>query len=243
MKVIAYRRVSTKSQGESGLGMDAQQAYIDQAIKTNGWELVGAFDDPAISGTVAPQDRPGMAQAIAMAKEQGAAILAAKVDRFSRDVEHLAGLIKRADLKVATMPLADKFQLHLFAALAEQERDFIRARTREALTALQARADAGEPEAVAKVTRRNNTIRVALAGRPDIPARAVRTQKSNEHAKKVRGAILVAQQEGCATLEEMAVWLNHESDVKPPRGGQWTPMAVKRVIDRNARMSAAKTIN
>lgn len=239
-KVISYKRVSTKSQGESGLGIEAQESYIRQAVKSNGWELVAEFEDLAVSGSQRPEERPGMAAAIKLAKETGAAILAAKVDRFSRDVEDMARLIKLVPLKVATMPHADGFQLHLFAVLAQQERDFIKARTREAIAALQARADAGEPEAVAKVARRNSTIAIAHATRPHLKGLAVQQEKANNHAQRVRGAIMVANDEGCSTLADVAAWLNQNTDLRTPRGNDWTPMAVKRVMDRNASIKADK---
>lgn len=83
--------------------------------------------------------------------------LVAKLDRLSRDVEHIASLMRRVDFKVGTMPQADKFQLHLFAALAEQERAFISQRTKDALRALQRRADDG-CESIAKVERRSQAL-------------------------------------------------------------------------------------
>lgn len=238
--IVSYKRVSTKSQGDSGLGIEAQESYIQQAVKSNGWELVAAFEDLAVSGSMRPEDRPGMAAAIKLAKQTGATILAAKVDRFSRDVEDMARLIKLVPLKVATMPFADGFQLHLFAALAQQERDFIKARTREALAALQARADAGESEAVAKIARRNATIVHAHATKPHLKGLAVQARKADDHAKRVRGAIMVAQDEGKQSLADIAAWLNRHTDLRTSRGCEWSPMAVKRIIDRNAAIKASK---
>ncbi|EOH1034841.1 recombinase family protein [Salmonella enterica] len=240
-KVISYKRVSTKSQGDSGLGIEAQESYIQQAVKSNGWELVGEFEDLAVSGSMRPEDRPGMAAAIKMAKDTGAAILAAKVDRFSRDVEDMARLIKLVPLKVATMPHADGFQLHLFAVLAQQERDFIKARTREALAALQARADAGEPEAIAKIARRNATYAIAHQYNPQAKGLATQIQKADEHAQNVRGAVMVAQDEGCKSLAEIAAWLNANTPLRTRRGCEWTAIAVSRIMARNASIKAGKT--
>ncbi|MGV8617851.1 recombinase family protein, partial [Pseudomonas aeruginosa] len=74
----------------------------------------------AVSGSIRPLDRPECSKAFAT----GFPVVVAKLDRLSRDVEHVAGLMKSHDFKVATMPTADTFQIHLFAALAEQERTF-----------------------------------------------------------------------------------------------------------------------
>ncbi|WP_349665525.1 recombinase family protein [Pseudomonas sp. NW5] len=154
MQVVAYLRVSTERQGESGLGIDAQRDYIAQAARAKGWEVVAEFVDTA-SGTVAPTERPECIKAMGAAKELGALLVVAKLDRLSRDVEHIAAMVKRVPFKVATMPDADAFQLHIYAALAQQEREFIAGRTRDALASLKARAESGDAAAQAKVSRRD----------------------------------------------------------------------------------------
>ncbi|EJG5415717.1 recombinase family protein [Salmonella enterica] len=238
MKVIAYKRVSTKGQERSGLGMEAQQAYIDTAIKANGWELIATFEDQGVSGTIHPQARPAMADALQMAAETGASLLAAKVDRFSRDVEHMAWLAKAVPVKVATMPHADGFQLHLFAALAQQEREFIASRTRDALASLQARAEAGEPEAIARITRRNKAIKHALATKPHKAAQVVNGEAADQYALQVRGAILEARADGYTTLHAIAGYLNYVKKLKTRRGAKWSAMAVSRAIARIERLTA-----
>lgn len=132
-QVVAYLRVSTERQGESGLGLDAQRDYIAQAARAKGWEVVAEFVETA-SGTVAPTERPECIKAMGAAKELGALLVVAKLDRLSRDVEHIAAMVKRMPFKVATIPDADAFQLHIYAAFAQQEREFIAGRTRDALT-------------------------------------------------------------------------------------------------------------
>ena len=83
MQVVAYLRVSTERQGESGLGLDAQRDYITQAARANGWEVVAEFVDTA-SGTVAPTERPECIKAMGAARELGALLVVAKLDRLSR---------------------------------------------------------------------------------------------------------------------------------------------------------------
>lgn len=85
--VIAYYRVSTKGQGESGLGLEAQKAYIQTAAKSHGWEVVAEYVE-TVSGTIAPLDRPECAKALA----HGLPLAVAKLDRLSRDVEPLLPL-------------------------------------------------------------------------------------------------------------------------------------------------------
>ncbi|EHF7698511.1 recombinase family protein [Salmonella enterica] len=240
LQVIAYRRVSTKRQGDSGLGLEAQQSYIDTAVKSNGWEVIATFEDAAVSGSVAPEERPAMRQAIELARKTGAAILVAKLDRLSRDVEDIARLMKRAEIRVATMPHATAFELHLFAALAEQERTFIKERTRAALVELQNRADAGDVEAVAKVANRNKNINVIRNITNQQKGAEARKAAADAHAKRVRGAILEAREEGRTTLQAIADYLNNETDVRTPRGAKWTAIAVSRVIERNEQMKAQR---
>ena len=132
-KYVIYYRVSTKQQGESGLGLEAQQRDIQiylSTYETDNYEVLGEFIDIASGSS---DDRLEYELAVALAKKNDAILLVAKLDRVSRDVEVIAGLIKRLDLRVAGMPFADKFQLHLYAALAEQEREFISKRTKAAL--------------------------------------------------------------------------------------------------------------
>lgn len=140
MKYVTYMRVSTKKQGDSGLGLEAQKR--DLVLYFNHYaigehEVVGEYTD--VESGKARVDRPEFNKAVALARKEKACLLVAKLDRISRDVETIAGLIKRVDLKVACMPHADRFQLHLFAALAEQEREFISQRTKAALVAAKER--------------------------------------------------------------------------------------------------------
>ena len=138
---VVYTSVSTKRQGDSGLGLEAQERDIklyleNYADEPN--EAVASFCDVE-SGT--KSDRPELQKAIQVAKDTGATLLVAKLDRLSRSVAFIATLMedKRLDFTVATMPNADKFQLHIYAALAQQEREFISTRTKSALAEAKAK--------------------------------------------------------------------------------------------------------
>lgn len=212
-RYVIYKRVSTNEQGKSGLGLEAQQRDIDLFLTTfseTPWEVVGTFQDIQ-SGKDA--DRPQLEAAMKLAREAKAELLVSKLDRLSRDVEFIAGTMKRAVIRIATMPNADPFQMHLYAALAEQERKFIGARTKAALQSAKARG-------------------VKLGGvRPKTEARNDAIQaKAKAEAMKVWGVIKPMRQAD-KSMAAIAEALN-TMKVPTSRGGQWTPMQIKRVIDR-----------
>ena len=134
-RYVLYFRVSTQKQGRSGLGLDAQKRDIDLYLENYSeqpYEILGTFKDIQ-SG--ADNDRPELKKAIELAKRTKSILLVQKICRLSRRVSFIASLIedKELDFKVAQMPFADKFQLHIYSALNEQEKDFISSRTKSAL--------------------------------------------------------------------------------------------------------------
>lgn len=146
---------------------------------------------------------------------QGATSLVAKLDRLSRKVSFIATLMDdpKVRLRVASMPHADKFQLHIYAALAEQEREFISARTKAALAEAKAKG-------------------VKLGGMRDATGRrnVVLAERAKERADKVAGIILPLRGQG-ASLRAIAEALN-VSGVPTARGGQWQASQVQRTIQR-----------
>lgn len=229
MNVIAYYRVSTTRQGASGLGLDAQREYVRLAAENNNWQVIGEFEDHE-SGKIPPEQRTACKAALALCRQKGVMLLVAKLDRISRDVEHIAGLLKLIDFKVATMPNADKFQLHLYAALAEQEREFISQRTSDALASLKARAEAGDPIALAKIERRS-AGRAAAHRAGNTAAVKAAQAKSDSHAESMRSAVKAALFDGAVTLQGLSDWLNI-NDHLTVRGNTFTPTAASRLIKR-----------
>ncbi|WP_460989395.1 recombinase family protein [Sphingobium sp. TomTYG45] len=129
-RYVAYFRVSTAAQGRSGLGLAAQRSKIDAFLNADD-EVLAEFVEVQ-SGKA--DNREELWKAIAHAKKHGAKILIAKLDRFSRKVSFIAGIMEQGiGLVVAEMPHATDFQLHIFAALAQEERRLISDRTRSAL--------------------------------------------------------------------------------------------------------------
>jgi DNA invertase Pin-like site-specific DNA recombinase len=133
---VAYYRVSTQRQGRSGLGLDAQRTAVARFAESEGITLLAEFTEVETGkGADALDRRPQLAAALAIARQAKCPVLVAKLDRLSRDVAFIAGLMaQRVPFIVAELGAdADPFMLHLYAALAEKERRQISDRTRAAL--------------------------------------------------------------------------------------------------------------
>ncbi|MGF6311911.1 DNA invertase Pin-like site-specific DNA recombinase [Bradyrhizobium sp. i1.8.4] len=129
-KFIAYFRVSTERQGKSGLGLAAQHRKISEFVSGAG-TLIAEFCDVQ-SGK--DDSRVELQKAIQLAKRENAKIVIARLDRFSRRVSFIASILEQGTgLVCAEMPDATDFQLHIFAALAQEERRLISERTKAAL--------------------------------------------------------------------------------------------------------------
>src|SRR4051794_4919580 len=142
MRAVAYLRVSTEKQGKSGLGLDAQRGAVDRFMGDHGFEPVAEFVEVETGkGSDALDRRPQLAAALKRAKGAKCPVLVAKLDRLSRDVAFISGLMaQRVPFVVAELgPEVDPIMLHIYAALAEKERALISARTKDALAAAKAR--------------------------------------------------------------------------------------------------------
>jgi DNA invertase Pin-like site-specific DNA recombinase len=218
-RYVIYRRVSTDEQGKSGLGLEAQdrdirlylEGYSDQPF-----EVVAEFTEVA-SGS--DDRRPELTKALDMARKHGAELLVAKLDRLSRKVSFIASLLddRKVQLRVAAMPQADKFQLHIYAALAEQEREFISIRTKAALK-----------EAKARGVKLGGTRDKTLKRNQEVQ------RKATERARSVAGLIQPLREAG-KSLREIAAELNR-AGVRTARGGEWQASQVKRTIERLERV-------
>lgn len=222
-KYVIYLRVSTKQQGDSGLGLEAQERDIDiflNSYNKGQFEVIGKFKD-VMSGKGSVEERPTFKKAVELAKQHNATLLVAKLDRLSRDVETVARLIKAVDIKVACMPYADKFQLHLYAALAEQERDFISARTKAALQAAKARgvklggaANVGKTHKVSSKTKLDNQKKYVT-----------QTQPKYEYLRSA----LTNMRDNNYTYQQCADNLNLMGTLTP-NNSKWCPVKVSRAL-------------
>jgi DNA invertase Pin-like site-specific DNA recombinase len=142
-QAVAYTRVSTAEQGRSGLGLEAQKIAIEAFAAREGITISGWFSEcqsgKRVSDTLA--DRPQLSAALRASQELSGPVLVSKLDRLSRDVHFISGLMAhKVPFLVAELGAdVDPFMLHLFAALAEKERAMISQRTKAALAALKAR--------------------------------------------------------------------------------------------------------
>jgi DNA invertase Pin-like site-specific DNA recombinase len=221
-KAVAYIRVSTAQQGRSGLGIEAQRDAIQRFAAAEGVELVAEFIEVETGkGSDALDRRPQLAASLSAARRTGCPVIVAKLDRLSRDVAFIAGLMaQRVPFIVAELGAdPDPFMLHLWAALAEKERAMISQRTRDAL----ARAKANGKQ----LGNRTNLTEAQASGRQ------VQVDQAQQRAANLLPVIREIQTAGCSTLREIAAVLNRRG-IQTPRGGAWTAMAVKRVIDRAA---------
>lgn len=144
--VVAHIRVSTERQGKSGLGIEAQREAIARFVAAEGLELIAEHVEVETGkGTDALDRRPVLREALARARKAKAAVVVATLDRLSRDVAFIAGLMaQRVPFIVSEHGAdADPFMLHIYAALAQKERAMIADRTRVALAQKKAKdADA-----------------------------------------------------------------------------------------------------
>ncbi|MCT0211144.1 MAG: DNA invertase [Cyanobium sp.] len=167
-KYVTYQRLSRESRGGRNYGLDAQRRDLDLFLgqlcpEADGCAEIASYVEIQ-SG--ADDDRPELAKAIEHAKREGAELLVAKLDRLSRRVSFIAGLLddRRLSFRVANMPNADKFQLHIYAALAEQEREFIGARTKAGLAAAKAQGKRLGGIRPGTITRNDSAKAKATAG-------------------------------------------------------------------------------
>jgi DNA invertase Pin-like site-specific DNA recombinase len=137
---IGYIRVSTAKQGRSGLGIEAQQEALQRFADAEGYRFAETFTEVE-SGKHGEDHRPALAQALERARKERAPIIVAKLDRLSRDVHYISGLMKHRVPFIVTEFGADTdpFLLHIYAALAEKERRLISERTKAAMKRAKAR--------------------------------------------------------------------------------------------------------
>ena len=219
-RAIAYLRVSTQRQYRSGLGLEAQRATIERFAADDSLTIMAEFvEAESGKGSDALDRRPQLAAALAAAKAAKCSVVVAKLDRLSRDVAFVAGLMaQRVPFIVAELGRdADPFMPHLYAALAEKERRLISERTTTALAAKKAKgAVLGNP---------SNLVQ---AGDLD---RAALMEGAEDLAQRLAPALRAVRSEGVNTLRGMADALNRRG-IKSSRGGVWHPSSVANLLSR-----------
>lgn len=208
--LVAYYRVSTERQGQSGLGLDAQRSAV--ATYTTGRELLGEFVEVE-SGR--KDSRPQLTAALIVCRQKRAVLVIAKLDRLARSVAFISNLMESGVEFVAVdMPQANRLTLHILAAVAEHEREMISQRTRAALAAAKARG-----------TRLGNP-------RPDVAkASAAASVNAARFRADVMPVIQALQAEG-RSLRGIAVELNAKG-IRSARGQTWHAASVRSAVNAN----------
>lgn len=211
---VAYYRVSTREQGNSGLGLAAQQESVRRFTNCESC-IIGEFTDVA-SGK--QNNRPELMKAIAAAKAAGAKLLIAKLDRLSRNASFIFTLRdSKVDFVCCDMPDANTLTIGIFATLAQHERELISKRTKEALAAKKAQgAKLGSPQ---------NLTRKAIAKGQEI--RRANALQSESWVKAAYEA--TARREKGMSYQAIADELNRKG-FTTRRGKAFQPMTVKRLI-------------
>ncbi len=221
---VAYYRVSTKKQGRSGLGLEAQREAVLRFAAQEGLEIVGEFTEVETGkGSDALEQRPHLAAAMEQARRLNAPVVTAKLDRLSRDVHFISGLMKHRVRFVVTElgADADPFMLHLYAALAEKERALISEKTKAALAAAKARGvKLGSPKGAEHLKGRGNREAVQAV-----------SQEAQERAQMIAGILEELKAEGITSANAMARALN-DRHIATARGGRWTARSVLNVLQR-----------
>lgn len=210
---VLYRRVSTNEQSKSGLGLDAQAFTLARFCETEGFEVVAGFEDVG-SGKLGLDARPGLANALAKAARLKCPVIVSKLDRLSRDVAFISGLMARGvPFIVAELGAdVDPFVLHLFAALGQKERQLIAQRTKDALAPMVGTGKLGNKTNLADAQAKGHAGNVA--------ASAVFAARVYPMIEKLKVSM---------SMNAIAAELNAMS-VPSMRGGRWTAKAVARVL-------------
>jgi DNA invertase Pin-like site-specific DNA recombinase len=218
-QLVSYLRVSTDKQGKSGLGIEAQREAIQRFAAAEDCEVIGELVEVETGkGADALDRRPQLAAALGQARKAKAAVCVAKLDRLSRDVHFISGLMaQRVPFIVAELGAdADPFMLHIYAALAEKERALISERTRNALAGKKGKGILGNRTNLAEAQAKG-----AAAGRAQADA----------FATNVLPIIQQIRASGVKTDQAIADALNARG-IRTARGGMWHRTTVRNLLAR-----------
>lgn len=199
-KCVAYYRVSTEKQGRSGLGLEAQRSVVADFVRTKGIEVLGDFIEVQ---TGKKDDREELSKAIALAKKNNCAVVVAKLDRLSRSVSFISGLMA-SGVKFVCVELGEDvptFMLHIFAAFGEEERRLISERTKSALQVAKKRG--------VKLGQQNENVKLS------------HIQRGNKTKEAVLPMIQEAFDNDVFQIDDVCGYLNTKGFYSP-RGNPWT---------------------
>ena len=212
MRYIAYYRVSTRQQGQSGLGLKAQQEAVERFIAP---ELIYQSFTEVETGTN-KKHRPILTEAIALCKELDATLIIAKLDRLSRNVSFINSLMdSKVQFKAVDMPQADHLQINIMSAIAQHEAKLISKRIKDALA--QSDKKLGNPQNFTSEGRKKGIETIK------------RNRENNPHNKRALAHLKAISSSG--TLQQLANSLNEEG-FRTSKGKLFNPIQVSRLLKR-----------
>lgn len=217
MNYISYIRVSTKGQERSGLSFEAQKAIIEHYAQIDKVEIVREFIETESGKDI--ENRPILKEAIQYALKHRYILVVAKLDRLSRDVEHIFKIHKEMGslLKSCDLPTTDALTLSIYAGIAQRERELISIRTRQALQAkIRGGAKLGKMSNLTDKGRRAGTL-----------ARSYKAQ-SNQNNQRAKAFVHICRQKGMS-LAEIAEQLN-SNGFSTATGKKFKKMTVSRIL-------------
>jgi DNA invertase Pin-like site-specific DNA recombinase len=226
---ILYFRVSTKKQGESGLGLEAQRTAVGRFTATEDATVLDEFVEVE-SGK--KSKRPQLAKAISMCKAHGAILVVAKLDRLARNVAFTSALMDSGiEFVACDMPYANRLTIHILAAIAEDEARRISQRTKAALAELKAKGvplGSNRPDHWEKINSKHGRNLRGWGGM-DAGRKAANIAERFRETYKDVIPLVETLIERAVPLGEIATILNARG-LKTSQGAQWTSSAVSRVV-------------
>ena len=213
---VAYYRVSTQKQGNSGLGLEAQEYVVANHLMEYDCELIAAFTEIETGkGANALEKRPQLRSALNLCRKTGATLIIAKLDRLARNVHFVSGLLETGcDFIAADMPHANKVMIQMHAVMSEWERDQISIRTKSALMSCKARG-----------------IQLGVAGKRNLRANIQERKYESQLFANSLMLILNSFKSSNLTQREIVDELNHLG-IKASRGGLWSLNQLQRILSK-----------
>jgi DNA invertase Pin-like site-specific DNA recombinase len=206
--LVSYIRVSTQRQGQSGLGLEAQRKFVQKYAESKNSTIAAEFVEVESGKRT---NRAQLAAAIEFCRKNNAILVIAKLDRLARNVHFISGLLESGvQFHAADMPSADRFMLHVYAAMAEEEGRRISERTRSALAAARTRG-----------------IKLGQTGQ----ALANRHKKAAESFALLMAPTIIELQNKGLSVRKIADRLNLDK-IPAYSGGTWHATTVQRLIKR-----------
>lgn len=211
-KAIAYFRVSTEHQGKSGLGLDAQRKIVLDFVLSHDMILLQEFTEVESGRN---NKRTVLKEALTACEKHSAVLVIAKLDRLSRNVAFLSALMEtKAEFLAVDMPFANKFFIHIMAAVAQYQAEEGSRRTKAALQVAKERGTELGKHGKYVLSKKNK-------------------DKADEFALKMQPVIKRLNEKGITTIRQLSKQLNR-GKIAPYCGKEykWHPRSVFNVVSR-----------